>query len=121
MKKLWSRIKNLAKKAWKKIKAGCKKVGEALVEAAEWMTAHPEAVLLGTSAMSLGVSGFKAIRKNKVQKEQDYQRTHIYDYSLGHHWTLRRELNTTEMKEFSKRKESGESVGDILESMRVLA
>ena len=121
MKKLWNKIKNLAKQAWKKIKAACKKTGEILVEAAEWATKHPEAVVLATSAMSLGVSGFKALKKNKVQKEQDYQRTHIYDYSLGHHWTLRRELNTTEMKEFSRRKESGESVGAILESMRVLA
>ena len=121
MKKLWNKIKNLAKKAWTMIKKACKKLYEVMVETAEWATKHPEAVLLATSAMSLGVSGFKALRKTKVQKEQDYQRTHIYDYSLGHHWTLRRELNTTEMKEFSKRRASGESVCDILESMRVLA
>lgn len=121
MKKLWEKIKDLARKAWAAIKKSCKKACNNIVKAAEWMTKHPEAVCLATSVISLGAAGFKAVKRNKVQKEQDYQRTHIYDYSIGHHWTLRRELNSTEMKELSRRKESGESMGDILESMRVLA
>ena len=121
MKKLWSRIKTWAKNTWKKIKMACKKTGEMIVEAAEWVTKHPETVYLAGGALSLGSAGFRALRKTNTQKEQEYQRTHVYDYSLGHHWTLRRELNKTEMLEYKRRKESGEPIGDILESMRVLA
>lgn len=128
MKKLWSRIKTLAKRiktwakeAWKKIKMACKKTGKMIVEAAEWATKHPETIYLACGALSLGTAGFKALRKTNVQKEQEFQRLHIYDYSLGHHWTLRRDLTKTEMLEYKRRKESGEPIGDILESMRVLA
>ena len=104
-----------------KIKKLCKKAVKLIEETAEWITEHPEAVYIGGAVISLGTAGFKALRKTNIQKEQEFQRTHIYDYSLGHHWTLRRDLSKSEMLEYKRRKESGESIGDILESMRVLA
>ena len=121
MKKLWERIKKWAKHAWSKIKKAAKKAEEKIIEAAEYCTAHPEVIYIAGVGMSLVTTGIKRFAKSKTEREQDYQRTHIYDYSLGHHWTLRRELTGTEMKEYKRRKESGEAVGDILESMRVLA
>lgn len=121
MKKLWARVKNWAKRTWLKFKQVCKKAGEAIVEAAEWMTKHPEMIYLAGAGISLASAGVKKFGKSRTEREQDYQRTHIYDYNLGHHWTLRRELTKSEMLEYSRRKDNGESVGDILESMRVLA
>lgn len=121
MKKLWNKIKYWAKCAWKKIKQFAKKVEKAIVEAAEWITQHPEAVYIGGTVISLGTAGIKKFGKSRVQKEQEYQRTHIYDYSIGHHWTLRRELTSNEMRELSRRKDNGEALADILDSMRVLA
>ena len=121
MKKLWSKIKNLAKQAWRKIRHFFKKVEKGVVEAAEWIVKHPETVYVASAVTSLGIAGIKKLGKSRVQKEQDYQRTHIYDYSIGHHWTLRRELTSNEMRELSRRKDNGEPLADILDSMRVLA
>ena len=121
MKKLWEKIKNFAKKAWIKCKKFCKKAEKKIVEAAEWITKHPEAVYIFSIVASIGMAGVKKFRKTAAEREREYQRTRIYDYSLGHHWILKRELTTSEMKEYERRKDHGENVGDILESMRVLA
>ena len=44
----------------------------------------------------------------------------LYDTSLGHYWELRRKLNNSDWVTINRRKNLGESLGDILEEMRVL-
>ena len=121
MKKLLARVKNWAKRAWLKCKQLCKKAGDMIVETAEWMTKHPESIYILGTGISLATAGIKKFGKSKTEREQAYQRTHVYDCNLGHHWTLRRELTSSEMLEYNKRKNNGETIGDILESMKVLA
>ena len=62
---------------------------------------------------------FTSKRANLV-KEQKLKDNYIYDRSHGHYWELRRKLSTRELMEIDKRKDKGESLVDILESMRVL-
>ncbi len=121
MKKLLNKVKNLAKKVWQKFVEGCKWIVKEIKEAAQWCLDNQEVVYVvcgGASAVSWVVKKF---RKNAAEREQDYQRRHIYDYSLGHHWNLRRELTANEMFEYERRRQNGERIGDILQSMRVLA
>lgn len=44
----------------------------------------------------------------------------LYDTSLGHYWELRRKLNNSDWVTINRRRNLGESLGDILEEMRVL-
>ena len=125
MKKIWRKIKNLCKKIWEKIKEIAQLIWQMTQKAAKWIVDHPEQAMIISSGVSLAYNGagfiIRKIRKSQVEREIDYQRKHIYDYSVGHHWTLRRELTSNEMRELSRRKADGEMLADILDSMRVLA
>ena len=121
MKELWKKTKRLAKKAWMYFEKACKFIVKKVIEAAEWCTKHPEVVTVLCGAASGADWIIKKIRKTSTEREQDYQRTHIYDHSLGHHWTLKREMTSNEMYEYGRRLQNGENIGDILRSMRVLA
>lgn len=44
----------------------------------------------------------------------------LYDTSLGHYWELKRKLNNSDWVTINRRRNLGESLGDILEEMRVL-
>lgn len=59
-------------------------------------------------------------KRTNLMKEQNLKDKYIYDRSHGHYWELRRKLSTRELLEIDRRKDKGESLVDILESMRVL-
>lgn len=59
-------------------------------------------------------------KRVNLAKEQQLKDMYIYDRSHGHYWELRRKLSTRELLEIDRRKDKGESLVDILESMRVL-
>lgn len=59
-------------------------------------------------------------RKANIDDEKELKNLYIYDRSMGHYWRLRRELTNGEYLEIEKRRSEGESMGEILESMRVL-
>lgn len=44
----------------------------------------------------------------------------LYDTSLGHYWELKRKLNNSDWVTINRRRNHGESLGDILEELRVL-
>lgn len=121
MKKIWKKLKNLAKRCWESVKKAAKKMVKTIEAAAQWCMDHSEVVMIASGAIEVGAWAFKKIQKTRAQREIDYQRTHIYDYSVGHHWSLRRELTSNEMLELTRRKSDGEALADILSSMRVLA
>ena len=76
-----------------------------------------------TASVVITVTPFlvRAISKRaNLVKEQNLKDLYIYDRSHGHYWELRRKLSTRELLEIDKRKDKGESLVDILESMRVL-
>ena len=55
------------------------------------------------------------LRKQKMVKD-----LYCYDRSLGHYWSLKRELTNKEWLEIDRRKADGERLADILAEMRVL-
>lgn len=44
----------------------------------------------------------------------------LYDTSLGHYWELKRKLRNDDWVQINRRRNLGESLGDILDEMRVL-
>ena len=121
MKNLWKRIKNLAKRCWTKFEELCILISKKTLEAAKWCCDHPEVVsVLGTAVGAVNWA-WKKFHKTSTERELEYQRKHIYDYSIGAHWTLKREPTSDEMFEIERRKANGEKYGDILRSMRILA
>jgi len=122
MKKLMNKVKNLWKKFVEKVQDFCIWLVKMARNLINWMLAHEEVVYVAIGAVSIGSSIYKKyFYKTAAQREIEYQRKHIYDHNIGHHWTLRRNLTSDEMQEVERRKRYGESLGDILESMRVLA
>ena len=121
MKKLWNKVKNLAKKFWMKVQDACIWIVKMVKLAIEWCMNNQETFYVGVFAASCISSAVKKYRKTKMEREMDFHRNNIYDRSMGHYWQLRRRLTSDEMRELEQRKYYGESMGDILESMKVLA
>ena len=53
-------------------------------------------------------------------REKALKELYIYDRSMGNYWKLRRPLSTSEMLSIENRKKMGETLGQILSSMRVI-
>ena len=121
MKKLLKKLKNAAGKCWEAIKKGCKWIVDELKAAAEWCVENQEVVYVISGIMTIGWSMIKKFRKTNTQREQEFQRKHIYDRSIGHHWELKRGLTRYEMWEIDRWRRDGETLGEILQTMRVLA
>lgn len=68
------------------------------------------------------VGGAATIVKSlsKHHETQVLKDERVYDRSLGHYWELKRKLRNDEWAEIKNRKQEGESLGDILESLKVL-
>ena len=98
------------------------KVSDAKINAEFWYNRNKhwvKPVVSGCLAVSPFAIRFGMKRFN-LNKEQKLKDLYIYDRSHGHYWELRRKLSTREMLEIDRRKDNGESLVDILESMRVL-
>ena len=80
--------------------------------------------IIGLAPVILTVGGFvvkNATKAHNMKKQENLKNLYCYDRSLGHYWKLRRELNNSEWVEIDRRKRAGEKLGDILESLKVLA
>ena len=63
----------------------------------------------------------KTISKHaRINAEKDLKELYIYDPKLRLYWQLKRKLTTAQHLELERRKAEGESMGNILASMRVL-
>ena len=63
----------------------------------------------------------KVVKRHHVAKiELRNKDLRLYDTSLGHYWELRRKLNNSDWVTINRRRELGESLGNILDEMRVL-
>lgn len=90
-----------------------------------WIKENKEVVLIVVPIVS-GVVG-KAFslakmtaRRNNLNEEKELKELYVYDRSLGHYWKLRRPVRNSEWITINERKKHGESIGDILESLRLL-
>lgn len=59
-------------------------------------------------------------RRHNLKIEERNRDRRVYDTSLGHYWELRRKLDNRDWTEINRRRNRGESLGEILEEMRVL-
>ena len=59
-------------------------------------------------------------RKIDLKKEQDLKDLYIYDRSLGYYHELNRKLKPSEALEIDQRRSNGESMAQILASMKLL-
>lgn len=75
-------------------------------------------VLPAVAGVMRAVNNGKAVHDAKKMKE--LKKLNYYDRSAGHYWSLRRPLTNAEWATVAERKKNGETVGDILESLKVL-
>ena len=65
--------------------------------------------------------GIKAVsRHHNLKMEERNKDLRLYDTSLGHYWELKRKLRNDDWITINRRRNRGESLGDILDEMRVL-
>ncbi len=88
----------------------------------DWCKANPESAIAIASIVAAG--GKYALkqhgRRANLDRQEELKTLFIYDRSHGHYWPLRRKLSSREYIEIDSRKDSGESLRDILLDMRVL-
>lgn len=103
----------------RKLKA---KVEEIKNKAVDLITEHPtEALALATTLIGSAVGlARRADRKKDLREQQRLREEYIYDRSLGSYWKTRRKLSNSEKLEIERRRRQGESLGEILRSMRLL-
>lgn len=97
-------------KAW--AREATAKAKEFCNENKQWLI--PAGLTVGGAILKMGVTHHKTAQQKKVK---DY---YCYDPSLGHYWSLNRELSNQEWLEIDRRRKKGERYADILASMRVL-
>lgn len=97
------------------------KLNSAVVNSLEWIDEHKEII---ATVVPVAVSGTVTLtkvaskcRKARREAAKDLQ---YYDRSLNYYWKLRRSLTNDEAILIKERKMKGESLGDILASMRLL-
>ena len=98
-----------------------KKEGEGLKKGATWCVDNPEkAGAIGTFGMAALAGTTKFIKHVSKQRAEAERMRRYYDPKTFNWVTCRRELTSKEKIEFSHRRENGESVTRILESMGLL-
>ena len=83
-----------------------------------WSIDHPIQASFLIALVGRACKGAMRERRNHIEDTRRQMRE--YDPSLGLYYDLRRSLTNKEKLELSKRHQSGESIGDILQSFRVL-
>lgn len=115
-------VKETAKKAWNDT---CQKAKEIGRDVTNWAWNNQELVktytpvILGVSACGARVI-VSAMRARKAGLEKAAKDLYIWDPKMGMYWQLRRVLSNAEKLKIQERFRTGEMMGDILESMRIL-
>ena len=59
-------------------------------------------------------------KRANLHKEESLKTRYYYDRSLGHYWSLNRNLSNKEWLDIDRRKRNGERLSDILADLKVL-
>ena len=62
----------------------------------------------------------QAMSNRLLAREQALKDLYVYDRSAGHYWKLTRKLTSNEWLQIENRRKSGEKIGAILSSMKVI-
>lgn len=86
-----------------------------------WEENKAAAIVVVPIAGTVLAKGIQVIGKSiNLHIEERNKDRRLYDTSLGHYWELKRKLNNHDWVQINRRRNEGESLGDILEEMRVL-
>ena len=98
------------------------KIKSKLKKGAAWCAKNKETLIALTPVVVGGISTItKVVGKHiNLRKEETVKELYCYDRSLGHYWSLRRDLTNKEWLEIDERKKNGERLADILAGMKVL-
>lgn len=101
------------KSEWAKWKLHC---------AVEWCKDHKETIIVFGPVIMGGIIEICKIsaKSHTVSEEKALKDRYIYDRSTGHYYELRRKPKTSEWLMIEQRKQNGESLGWILNDMRLL-
>lgn len=91
-------------------------------KALDWWEDNKMTVLtVGPLVIGLATKGIQIVGKNiNLRLEQRNKDLRLYDTSLGHYWELRRKLNNADWVQINRRRDRGESLGNIPDEMKVL-
>lgn len=109
-----------------KIKYGYRKtkdwVSDRVYDVKKFCQLHPqEAIEIATIAVGGAVKIGKSLASShNIAEEERIKEEYWYDRSLGHYWALKRRPTKKECLEIDRRKQNGERLGDIFESMNLL-
>lgn len=86
-----------------------------------WNNHSKEIIVLVPVLTATAEKMIRGIRRSRNLKEEKYlKENYIYDRSRGCYIELRRKLTNRELLELDRRKRNGESLIEILSSMRVM-
>lgn len=91
-------------------------------DAVDWCNRNKELiVVLAPIAAGTIVELIKiGTKRHTVNEEKRLKERYVYDRSNGHYYELKRQPKSSEWIQIEHRKDSGESLGDILNDMRLL-
>lgn len=105
---------NATKKAKELYDAGKQKANDIL----DWAVENPEKAAIVGAGLTYIAKNTPKIKKAK--EEDDYRNRYIYNRSTGSYIKLRKPMTVRQQCEFDERKRNGESVTQILLSMRLI-
>lgn len=104
---------------WTKAKCWIK---NRITNASAWCSENKRTIAVVAPVIIGGIATIvKVVGKTvNLNKEQDMKDLHVYDTSLGHYWELKSKLDNSQWTEINRRRDAGESLGKILDDMKVL-
>ena len=106
---------------WTKFK---KKVNRKKEDIGEWIGEDPKRAFMigcvGIAGAKKATDLIKAVKPTQAERDRKWHELHVYDYSIGCHYTLKRKMTNEEKIELARRKERGEKTCDILKDMNLL-
>lgn len=98
------------------------KIDSKIQNGKEWFMRNKETVIALTPVVIGGVTSITKVvgKRVNLRKQESLKNLYCYDRSLGHYWSLKRELTNREWLEIDRRKKNGERLADILAELRVL-
>ncbi len=92
---------------------------------ANWCDKNKETLAIALPVLGAGITGttkiVKSISRNAALKqEKKLKERFVYDRSLGKYLELKKPLNNHQLKTILERKDNGEKLSTILQSMKLL-
>lgn len=90
--------------------------------AIDWCKQHKETIIVFGPVIMGGIIEIIKIstKRHTVNEEKALKERYIYDRSTGHYYEMKRKPKTSEWLQIEERKQNGESLGWILNDMRLL-